>query len=248
MGKETGLGARFYLNDGVFSNDVKALATIEKGLETLDFTGIDKLAFERKAGQLRGRIAYQSFFNPTGLHAEVDDLPRADVMLTYMHRATLGAPACSMVAKQMDYKLNRADSGEFLGDVDALSNAWWLDWGLAMTAGTRTDTGATNGGAVDFQDWGGGASFGLQAYLHVIAFTGTSATIRLQSDDNSGFSSSTNVTGGAFATVTGPTFERIQTARNQAVERYLRVATTGTFSNLVFAVTTTVNVTDMTAV
>lgn len=249
MAKETGLGARFYANQYVFSNDVQAVPTIDKNIQTLDFTGIDKDAHERKAGLLGARMAYRTFFNPTvgqTAHTAVKDLPRTDVQVSYFHRATLGVPAASMVAKQTEYKLNRAANGEFLGDIDNLSNANWLDWGLAMTAGTRTDTGATNGGVVDFQIQGAPANFGLQAYLHVIAFTGTSATISLQSDDNVGMATPTAVTGGAFTTVTGPTFQRIATARNQAVERYLRVITTGTFSNLQFAVTCTVNSTDMT--
>lgn len=246
--KETGLGARFYLNQYQFANDVQAIPNIDKSITTLDFTGIDKEAHERKAALLGGRMAYRTFFNPTvgQAHDAVNDLPRTDVQVSYFHRATLGVPAASMTAKQTEYKLNRAESGEFLGDVDNLSNANWLDWGLAMTAGTRTDTGATNGGAVDFAIQGAPANFGLQAYLHVFAFTGTSATISLQSDDNAGFASATAVTGGAFSTVTTPTFQRIATARNQAVERYLRVITTGTFSNLQFAVTCTVNQTDMT--
>ncbi|MBH1939044.1 hypothetical protein I5Q34_33115, partial [Streptomyces sp. AV19] len=43
-------------------------------------------------------------------------------------------------------------------------------------------------------------------------------------------------TGGAFTAATGVTSERIATAAGQTVERYLRVVTTGTFSNAVFAV------------
>jgi hypothetical protein len=44
------------------------------------------------------------------------------------------------------------------------------------------------------------------------------------------------VTGGGFTAATGVGAQRIQTARGQTVERYLRVVTTGTFSNAVFAV------------
>lgn len=246
MAKQSGLGARFYVNDAAFANDVRAVPTIEKGIETLDYTGIDKEAFERVAAKLRGRMAYQTMMNPTGAHAEVSDLPRSDIQVSYFHRALVGVPAASMVSKQTDYRLNRAQAGDLLGDIDNLSNAHWLDWGLSLTAGTRTDTEATDGAAVDFNDWGGGSAFGLQAYLHVFAFTGTDVTIQLQSDDNSGFTSATNVTGGAFTTVTGPTWERIETARNQATERYLRVSTSGTFSNVQFAVMAVINRTDMT--
>lgn len=245
MAKESGLGARFYLNSGAFANDVHSVPTIEKAISLLGMTGIDKLAFERKAGSLTGRMGYKTFINPTGAHDVVNDLPRTDVQVSYFHRATVGVPACSMVAKQTEYKLNRAESGEFLGDVDNLSNAQWIDWGLSLTAGTQTDTGATNGTAVDFSYQGAPKSFGLQAYLHVMAFTGTSATIKLQSDDNSGMTTPVDVTAGGFTLVTAPTFQRIETSRTFAVERYLRVVTTGTFSNLQFAVMCCVNETSM---
>lgn len=247
MAKESGLGARLFLNDTNMTGDTQAVPAIEKSITTLDFTTIDLSAVARKAALLNGRIGYRTFFNTTGAHAELDDMPRTDVIVSYFHRATVGVPACSMTSKQTEYKHNRGTDGSFLADIDNLSNSWWLDWGLAMTAGVRTDTGATNGAAVDFSYQGAPKSFGLQAYLHVLAFTGTSAVVKLQSDDNSGFTTPTDVTGGAFTTVTAPTFERIQTSRTFAVERYLRVATTGTFSNLQFAVTCCVNETDMSA-
>jgi hypothetical protein len=250
MAKEHGLGARLFLNEVNMTGDAQAVPAIEKSITTLNFTTIDLSAMARKAALLNGRIGYRTLWNPTGAHAELDDMPRTDVQVSYFHRATVGVPAASMVSKQTDYKHNRGNDGSFLADVENLSNSWWLDWGLSMTEGIRTDTGAANGAAVDFSYQGAPATsnFGLQAYLHVFAFTGTSATISLQSDTASNFASPTAVTGGAFTTVTGPTFERIQTARNQAVEQYLRVITTGTFSNLQFAVMCCVNQTDMSAV
>jgi hypothetical protein len=121
--------------------------------------------------------------------------------------------------------------------------------GLALTTGKRTDTAATNGTGVDFGDPSPAAfSYGLQAYLHVFAFTGTNATIKLQqSSDNGAGDAWSDVVGGAFASVTsGPQAQRIETARDLAVERYLRVVTTGTFTSLQFAVATTVNTSEMT--
>jgi hypothetical protein len=44
-----------------------------------------------------------------------------------------------------------------------------------------------------------------------------------------------DVTGGAFS-IQAAGSERIATANDQTVEQYLRVVTTGTFTNLVFAV------------
>lgn len=247
MAKESGLGAQFYMDEYDLSNDTNALGGISKAINLIEMTGIDKSAIERKAGQLTGNMQITTYMNPTNAHAAYSPLPRADRQLSYFHRPTLGAPVASMIAKQTGYDPSRGANGEFTAAVNADSNAWWLDWGYALTAGKRTDTAATNGTGVDFQIQGAPASFGLQAYLHVFAFTGTSATIKLQgSSDNGAGDAFADITGGGFTLVTGVTKERIQTARDQAIERYIRVVTTGTFSSLVFAVQATVNVTDMT--
>lgn len=247
MAKESGLGANLYMDEYDLSNDANAVPRIGKSLNPLEQTGIDKLAFERKAGLLSGQITINTFFNPTNAHACYEQLPRADRIVSYCHRATLGAPCASMVAKQLGYNPTREADGQITAEVDAQSNAYWLDWGYLLTAGKRTDTTATNGTGVDFANQGAPASFGLQAYLHVFSFTGTSVTIKLQqSSDNGAGDAWADVTGGGFTSVTAVTKQRIATARDQAVERYLRVVTTGTFSNVVFAVQATVNRTDMT--
>lgn len=246
MAKETGLGAQLYMDQYDLSNDTNALGRISKSASPIEMTGIDKLAFERKAGQLSGQITLTSFFNPTNAHAAHRTLPRADRIMSYWHRATLGTPVAAMVGKQLGYDPTRDSAGNLTAEVDALSNAYWLDWGYALTAGKRTDTAATNGTGVDFQIQGAPAAFGLQAYLHVFAFTGTSATIKLQQSSDNGVGDAwADVTGGGFTLVTAVGKERIATGRTLAVERYLRVITTGTFSNLVFAVQATVNITDM---
>lgn len=247
MAKESGLGAQFYMDEYDLSNDTNALGRISKALNPIEMTGIDKLAIERKAGQLTAGMDITTFFNPDNAHAAYSSLPRADRLLTYFHRATLGTPVASMIGKQVGYDPTRDAAGALTHAVTAESNAQWLDWGYALTAGKRTDTTATNGTGVDFAIQGAPASFGLQAYVHVFAFTGTSVTIKLQQSSDNGVGDAwADVPGGGFTLVTGVTKERIATARNQAVERYLRVVTTGTFSNVVFAVQATVNATALT--
>lgn len=245
MAKESGLGANLYLDEFDISNDTGSVGTISKSLNPLEFTGIDKLAFERKAGLLSGQITANVFWNPSGAHTAISTLPRTDRQVSYFHRQTLGAPVASMVAKQVTYDPERDAAGLFTAEVDNLSNAYWLDWGYALTAGIRTDTAATSPATgVDFSIQGAPAAFGAQLYLHVFAFTGTSVTITVEdSADNISFAS---ITGGAFTTVTAATKERIATGRTQAIRQYLRVSTTGTFSNVQFAVQATVNNADLT--
>lgn len=245
MAKETGLGAELYLDGIDISDDTREMTRISKGINTIGMTGIRKLAMERKAGSLTGELSWISFFNPTNAHLALEDLPRVDRLASYFHRAELGAPVASILGKQINYDPKRTNTGELTAAVQIRENGCWLDWCRALTPGSRTDAGATNGTGVDFTS---GANFGLQGYLHVSAFTGTSATIKLQeSSDNGGADAWTDVVGGAFTVVAGaPTFERIATARNLAVERYLRVVTTGVFSNLVFIVSVMINRTEYT--
>lgn len=91
--------------------------------------------------------------------------------------------------------------------------------------------------------------YGLQAYLHVLAFTGTDATVKIQqSSDNGSTDAWADVTGGGFTAVTtGPQAQRIQTARSLTVERYLRVVTTTSagFTNLQFLVVVVKNDTEV---
>jgi hypothetical protein len=245
LAKQSGLGANFYVGGYDLSGDTNSVGKIERAASPIEMTGIDKSAIERLAGQLTGEIDWTSYFNPTNAHPALSPLPRTDRVATYFHRAQLAVPAANMVAKQTTYNPKREESGELTLDVVALSNAWWLDWGLTLTAGKRTDTVATNGTGVDFT---APFAFGLQAYLHVFAFTGTNCTIKLQgSSDNGVGDAYADITGGAFTVVTGAHVdERIQTSRTLAVERYMRVVTTGTFSSIQFAVSATVNQADYT--
>jgi hypothetical protein len=86
-------------------------------------------------------------------------------------------------------------------------------------------------------DFGTGSTlFGLQAYVQVFSFTGTSCTITIQESSDNGADTYANVTGGAFTAATGRTTQRIQTSRTQTIERYLKVTTSGTFSECTFVV------------
>lgn len=249
MGKETGLGANFYLDGIDLSGDTGSLSSISKGIEVVLMTGVDKSAKERLAGQLSGAINWNSFFNPTNAHPTLSTLPRTDRIATYVHKAAiLGTPVANLVLKQGDYAGKRGDSGEFMLDVQTVSNSLWLDWGYSLTTGKRTDGGATNGTGVDFAIQGAPANFGVNAYLQAFAFTGTSVTVKLQhSSDNAVGDPYADVAGGAFTLVNvAPQSQFLLTARNLAIKRWLRVVTTGVFSNLVFQVSAVVNRTDMT--
>lgn len=238
MGKQTGIGDNFYVGAYDLSGDTQALDSIEGPISTLDKTGINVLGFERIQGIRDGKISWKSHFNPaTGKQHEVlSALPAADWITSYFHRpSAVGNPAASLVGKQTDYKGSRDNKGDLMFSTENDLNGYALEWGIGLTAGKKTLSGA--GAGTSINDVISTTSFGLQAYLHVFAFTGTSAAIVIQaSSDDGGSDAYATVTGATFASVTGLTSERIQTGRTTAVEKWLRVNVTGTFSNLVFAV------------
>lgn len=237
MSKQSGLGDALYIAGYDLSGDIGAVNSIAGGPAALEVTGIDKLAPERIGGLRDGHIDYTAFFNTAvgRAHARLSPLPTSDVIISYFRGTTLGGASANLVAKQLNHDGTRADDGAFTFAGSNVGNGYGLEWGTSMTAGKRTDSTATNGTSVDFGT--GSTTFGLQAYLHVFAFTGTSVTVKLQeSSDNGVGDAFADVVGGGFTAATGVTSQRIATSSVQTVERYLRVVTTGTFSNAVFAV------------
>lgn len=237
MSKQSGLGDALFVSGYDFSGDIGALDTISGGFSPIEVPGIDVSGMERIGGLRSGELKYLAYFNDAAgrAHPRLKLLPTADQITTYCRSTTLGKPAASMTCKQVNYDGKRTNKGELTFEIGAQStNGTSLEWCNQLTAGKRTDGAAANGTGVDFA---ASSSFGLSAYLHVFAFTGTSVTVKLQeSSDNGVGDAFADVVGGAFAAATGVTFQRIQTATNLSVERYLRVVTTGTFSNAVFAV------------
>lgn len=236
MSKQSGLGDNFYVAGYDLSGDIASLSGISGGPAVLTTTGINKSAMERIGGLRDGAMSFNSYFNPSSnqSHDRLSLLPTTDVIMSYFRGTVLGTEAACLNAKQVNYDGNRGDDGSFVYNVNGQGNAYGLEWGKQLTAGKRTDGSATNGTGVDFS---AATAFGLQAYLQVFAFTGTSVTVSLEESSDNGVGDAwTAVTGGSFTAASGITSERIQTSRTLAVERYLRVVTTGVFSNVVFAV------------
>lgn len=241
MTKRTGLGSRLFVDGFDLSGDTQSLARVGGGNSPLDKTGIDKEAFERIGGRRDGGIEWVSHFNPDTdqAHLVLGALPTTDRVVSFWRGTGLGQDAAAVLAKQINYDPTRTAEGDLTMSVQALSNGYGLEWGTQLTAGRQVDTAATDGTGVDF---GAAGTFGLQAWLHVFAFTGTSVTVKLQQSSDNGVGDAwADVVGGGFTAATGATSQRIETARGQAVEQWLRVVTTGTFTSADFAVIATVN-------
>lgn len=236
MAKQGGLGDALLVGGFLISGDVNSIGKVSGGPAVLDFTGIDKGAPERQGGLKDGGLDFTAFYNDTlltGAHAVLKPLPPTDTLVTYLRGTALGGSSACLWAKQLNYDPTRNADGSLTFAVSAVANGYGLEWGTQMTPGVRTDTVATNGTGVDLTTVT--TAFGAQAYLQVLSVTGTSVVVTVQdSADNVTFA---NVTGLAFTAATGAGVQRLQTGATATIRRYLRVITTGTFTNAQFQVT-----------
>ena len=234
--KQSGLGDALLVAGYDLSGDIGSLGNVGGGPAVQDVTGIDKAAMERIGLARDGRIEFAGFFNPASgrAHERLSALPVGDQVLTYCRGTGFGSPAACLLGKQINYDPTRGADGSLTVAVQAQGNGFGLEWGRLATPGLRTDAAPGNGASLD----GGAASvFGLQAYLHVLAVTGTSVTVKLQQSADDGVGDPwADVAGGAFTAASAVGAQRIETARGLTVERYLRVVTTGAFTAATFAV------------
>jgi hypothetical protein len=240
MGKDSGLGDQFYINGVDIGGTINAISRIGGGPNLLPGTDITQSAMARIAAQLDGGMEFVTYHDGSAgtSHVALNQQPRTDVILTYGHGTTLGNAAASMVGKQVSYDPQRTQDGGLLFNVSALANASGLVWGQQLTAGKRTDGSATNGASVDLGSVSPGA-FGLVMYVHLFAFAGTSVTIKIQeSSDDAVGDPYADVVGATSGALTAVGAVRVLTGAIN-VERYLRVVTTGTFTNAVFLVQAT---------
>ena len=243
MAKSSGLGALFFVDEYDISGDTGSVERMAQISRVLDVTAINASGHERMHSHVDGELSFSTFFNDAAGQQHLalrNPQGEGDRVASYFQGSTIGNMAACMAAKQIDYAGNRSADGGLTFSVQCqASTGKGLDFCRMLTAGKRTDTGATNGSSLD---GGAATALGLAAYLHVISFAGTDATVTIQesSDDGAG-DAFAPVTGGAFTQVVGVTKERIVTSLTLAVERYLRVATSTSagFSNMVFAVAAT---------
>lgn len=238
MPKASGLMQALFCGGFDLSGDFASVDTIQTSRRVIDVTGLNTSSRERIYGRGDGRIDGTTHFNDAAGrgHDVLSVMPTTDTMFISCVGTTLGDPAAAMArAKQVTYGTRVKEDGGIEAKVSAVSDLYGVEWGRLLTAGKRTDTTATNGSSYDF---GAASASGLHAYLMVFSLTGTNVVVTLeQSSDNGVGDAWAAVTGGAFTSATAaPSLQRIATADGQAVERYLRAVTTGTFTDAQFAV------------
>lgn len=207
--------------------------TVNREKSLLETTTYGDTAREFIEGLRRGGLTMSGLFEPTDdtqdeqLNAAFT--ATAITVLTFGPQAsTIGNLAYVCRAWSPSYGIESpledvvTVDADIEGDSDSVLRGHWLHNLSAKTA-------ATSGAGVDN---GAGSTLGGRANLHVTAFTGTSATIKIQdSTTDAGY---VDVTGGAFTAVSGVTAESI--SMTGTVRAFARYDLSGTFTSVTFAV------------
>jgi hypothetical protein len=150
MSKQNGLGARFLVGGYDISGDIQALDQINGSVGLLPATDITQSAQARITGLRDGSIGFTCYMDPANAHPVLSALPTADTLMTpLLPPLAIGSPAACLVAKQVNYDPSRGTDGSLLMKTEGQGNGYGLEWGVALTAGLRTDTADTNGASLD---------------------------------------------------------------------------------------------------
>ena len=233
---KSGVGARIYVDEFAVGQSVYHVPAITAGASLLDTTVVADEGMRRGHGKVGGSMSLMAAFDDAA-GASFDAfsrLPSADVVATYAAGSTAGARTFSVISKQMSFGATVDVSGALMLPVELVSNDYGLCDGVMLTDDTHTSTGVENLTGVDELGAAGSTDHGASAFLHVIGFTGTSATIAVQdsADDVSYADIDLDFT---VSAVGG---QRVATTvATENVRRYIRARIAGTFTSMEFALT-----------
>lgn len=233
MAKQSGLGQAFYAGGYDLSGDVSAINKAASPRATLEKTGINSSAVERILTHGNGELEWTSHFNPAAAqeHAALSTLPTADVVTMWLLGTASGADVACLNGKQINYDPNRTANGDLMLGVQAESNSSPLEWAELLTDGGKSTHASATSDSVHL-DNGAGTSNGVAAYLEFFSrASGTPTFLVEHSTNDSVWATLLTFDGTGGATPFG---ER-KTASG-TVNRYLRAATTGTFTTAVFSI------------
>jgi hypothetical protein len=239
MTAQSGMGDNLWIDGRDTSGDIGSLSRIACPLAVQDTTPISMSANRRIGLHRDGGIDYTAFWNPgvdaDTAHSVHKTLPTTDRALQYCRGTTLGAPAASMIGKQIGYDGSRGNDGSFTLAIQAVANGYGLEWGQQLTPGKLNQVAAGNG--TSFDTGVVSTAFGWAMYLHLFGITGTSVTVKVQ--DSANDSVWADITGATFAAAAAAgTSQRVSDGPTSTatVRRYLRIVSTGTFTSATFGV------------
>ena len=231
MAKQTGLADAFYIGGYNLSGDVTSVDTVSTRKAAIETSVIEKTAMVRLAGMSDSEISFTTWFDDaTDLeHDALSPLPTTDRAVLYCRGVAADSPAAMLVAKQINYDFSRGSDKALSAVVQCLGDGVTLEWGVLFAAeATQSSAGSTAS-----KDDSASTSNGLAAVLQIVSINSGTPTFKIMdSANNSDWADL--VTFSAVADGAEPAAERVSVTGT--VNRYLRITSTGTFSNAKFII------------
>lgn len=241
MAKQSGLGSELWFGSVDLSGDVGAVGTIDTIRGVQDVSAINQSAMDRIMTVRDGTIGFTSFWNTAAgqAHLTLSALPTTDVQASVVAGTpALGSWVASLVAKQSTYSEQRGQDGSLVANTTLNGNGSPVEWGELLTTGRQTfASGSVNTTAIDLDTVYTGSTstaFGAAAYLHVFSLGSGTPTLTIQDSANNSAFAALSPTSLAFSP-TAAGVERQVTGLTATVRRYVRIAVTGTYTDLVCA-------------
>lgn len=231
MAKRAGFPMLIYMDGfGVHGDVGSARMSTPRGVQVV--TGVDKEAFERILLRTDVQCELRGFFNDATdrAHDVLSPLPTTDRNVLIALGDEAGVPALAFTCKQQAYDFEVGDDGSLASTIPVSGASGYApEWCRMITAGLATLASEGDLPGVDDLGVEGPTAYGAAAHVHAgVAATGGTVTLAVgdSADDMTyaGLITFDGVFGDAELserkTVTGD------------VDRYLRVSSTGTFTDL----------------
>ena len=234
MAKESGLNVRLYVEGKDMSGSANALSGAGYSQAMLETTPLNTSAATRITGLADGTLSVNGYFDTSDDAPWAEDsgkLPSSDAVVLVALSSAVGDPSVGMNAKEGEFNVSRS-SGSAISITSSFSgNGMGGEFGEMLTAHDDTHSSAGSGTVVDS---GASSSSGGAGYVQVISLGSGSVVVNLQESTSSGGSYSNFMTFSTVAAAAAPSAERV--TMEGTVQRYIKVVTTGTFSNAKIAV------------
>ena len=237
MAKVSGLNVRCYVQGRDISGDANALDGMGYSQQTLDVTPLNTLAMKRITGRSDGSLSINCYFDAgTNLShstftSNSGKLPTANQIVTAPLGSAVGSDFAGLIAKEADYNVT-ASTGSAITSNASFSGTAGVggEFGEMLTAFDDTHSSATDGTAIDNS---ASSASGGAGYAHFLSLGSGSVVVKIEhSSDNVTWADL--ITFSTIGTSDVPTAERSEVTGT--VNRYVRVSSSGTFTNAVIAV------------
>jgi len=228
MAKTNGLNCRLYVEGYDLSGDANSFSGGGYINELLDVTTLDVSARKRIIGSVDSEMSFDNAASHQ--HAvwssNSGKLPTADQDILIPMGSAVGDQFVGLVAKEGAYNVARSGGSAISANATFSANGSAAEFGEMLTAFDDTHSSASSGTVVDS---GASSSNGGSGYLQLLSLDSGSVTVNLQESTSSGGSYSNFMTFSTVAAAAAPSAERL--TNEGTVQRYIKVTTTGTFSN-----------------